>query len=37
MKENLIVGTESGDLFYFAANGEFKAILLSSPGESYSI
>jgi hypothetical protein len=37
MKENLIVGTDSGDLLYFAANGEFKAVLLSSPGENYSI
>ena len=37
MKENLIVGTDNGDLFYFASNGEFKAILLSSPGENYAI
>lgn len=32
MKDSLIVGTESGDLLYFSANGEFKAILFSSPG-----
>lgn len=32
LKEGLIVGTDSGDLLYFAINGDFKAILASSPG-----
>jgi hypothetical protein len=37
LKDGLIVGTDSGDLLYFAINGEFKAVLASSPGENYTI
>jgi hypothetical protein len=37
LKEGLIIGTDSGDLLYFAINGDFKAILASSPGESFTI
>lgn len=32
LKEGLIIGTDNGDLLYFAINGEFKAILATSPG-----
>lgn len=32
LKEGLIIGTDTGDLLYFAINGEFKAILAGSPG-----
>lgn len=37
LKEGLIIGTDNGELLYFAINGEFKAILASSPGENYTI
>lgn len=37
LKDGLIIGTDSGDLLYFAINGEFKAVLASSPGENYTI
>ena len=31
------MGTDSGDLLYFAITGEFKAIIASSPGDNYII
>lgn len=37
LKEGLIIGTDNGDLLYFAINGEFKAILASSPGENFVV
>jgi hypothetical protein len=37
MKDSLIVGTESGELLYFSSSGEFKAVIVGSPGESFSI
>lgn len=37
MKDGLIIGTDGGDLLYFAANGEFKAVLATSPGENFAI
>ena len=37
LKEGLIVGTDSGELLYFAITGEFKAIIASSPGDNYTI
>ena len=37
LKEGLIAGTDGGDLLYFAINGDFKAILASSPGENFTI
>lgn len=37
LKDGLVIGTDNGDLLYFAINGEFKSILYTSPGENYSI
>ena len=37
LKEGLIVGTDAGDLLYFAINGDFKAVLASSPGQNFTI
>lgn len=37
MKDSLIIGTESGELLYFSVNGEFKAVIVGSPGKTYTI
>lgn len=37
MKDSLVIGTESGELLYFSVNGEFKAVIVGSPGENYAI
>ena len=37
MKDGLIIGTDNGELLYFAVNGEFKAVLYTSPCENYTI